>query len=387
MLARHIYALMLGTFVLGMARFGTMAILDNIAQDLQITIPEAGHAITAYAIGVVSGVFLMIAFGRNLAMHHLLYLLGAVMFIGNALTFWIPSYEGVVVSRWIAGLPHGAFFGAGGVLCTQLAQKGYAARDISLMVLGMTIANLAGIPLASYIAYQWHWRDVYLGTSVLAGLLCVLLFFFIPRQEKKEAIPFRKQFQFLTELRPWLVLFLIFLGNSAFFSFHSYIQPIMLVDAKIAPEYLSFIMMLIGFGMVSGNLLCSKIAHRYSPIELIRWGQWTLLASLLVVFFFSDVTPLTVIAGMGIVGVAFFVTSPLQLLMIEGAGDGKMLGGALAQSSFNLGNAAGAAFGGIPLAYGFAPHYSTSVGIFFASLAIGIVYLLGWIYRTRSLHH
>ena len=161
MIPRHVPALALGTLALGVAEFSMMSILLPVADDLGVTVPEAGHFISAYAAGVCAGVLIMAAAARKMPLKTLLLIIVGIITLGNTLTVFVGSYHLMLFSRFIAGLPHGAYFGAAGVLCTQLAEPGKASRDMCLMVAGMTIANLAGVPLASFLAWAVSWRAAF----------------------------------------------------------------------------------------------------------------------------------------------------------------------------------------------------------------------------------
>lgn len=150
---KHLIALSLGTLALGIAEFGMMAILTPLAQSLGVTIAEAGHFISSYASGVCAGVVLMVLFGRKLPLKTFLLVLAGLIFAGNALTIFADSYFAMLAARFIAGLPHGAYFGVGAIVATQLAKPGCAQRDVCLMVAGMTVANMAGVPGASFLTW------------------------------------------------------------------------------------------------------------------------------------------------------------------------------------------------------------------------------------------
>ena len=149
---KHLIALSLGTLALGIAEFCMMSILSNVAADLNVSIPQAGHFVSAYASGVCIGALLMVIFARNLGLKSLLLLIVGFIFLGNGLTVFAFDYWSMLCGRLIAGLPHGAYFGVGAIVATQLAKKGEASKDICLMVAGMTVANLIGVPLGSFLS-------------------------------------------------------------------------------------------------------------------------------------------------------------------------------------------------------------------------------------------
>ena len=125
----HILVLALGTLALGIAEFSMMSILNAVAADLQVSIPEAGHFIAAYATGVCAGVMLMVVFARNLPLKRLLLIIVSLIVVGNALTVFADGYAVMVASRFLSGLPHGAYFGVGSIIASELAQPRATSRS------------------------------------------------------------------------------------------------------------------------------------------------------------------------------------------------------------------------------------------------------------------
>ena len=162
---KHLLALALGTLSLGIAEFAMMSILSNVAESLSVSIPEAGHFISAYALGVCAGVAVMVVAARGIALSRMLFILAALIFAGNLFAALAFDYWSMLAARFIAGLPHGAYFGAGAIVAIQLAEPGRASRDVCLMVTGMTIANLIGVPLGSFLAWSLSWRATFAGCS------------------------------------------------------------------------------------------------------------------------------------------------------------------------------------------------------------------------------
>jgi len=206
MIPRHVPALALGTLALGVAEFSMMSILLPVADDLGVTVPEAGHFISAYAAGVCAGVLIMAAAARKMPLKTLLLIIVGIITLGNTLTVFVGSYHLMLLSRFIAGLPHGAYFGAAGVLCTQLAEPGKASRDMCLMVAGMTIANLAGVPLASFLAWAVSWRAAFAIAAAAALITFSAIRITVPKVPALPDSGFAAQFRFLRSLEPWLRL-------------------------------------------------------------------------------------------------------------------------------------------------------------------------------------
>ena len=280
MIPRHVPALALGTLALGVAEFSMMSILLPVADDLGVTVPEAGHFISAYAAGVCAGVLIMAAAARKMPLKTLLLIIVGIITLGNTLTVFVGSYHLMLFSRFIAGLPHGAYFGAAGVLCTQLAEPGKASRDMCLMVAGMTIANLAGVPLASFLAWAVSWRAAFAIAAAAALITFSAIRITVPKVPALPDSGFAAQFRFLRSLEPWLVLGAIGLGNGGFFAYYSYVNPVMEHVAAVPASMMSVVITLAGAGMVLGNLFCAKISSSFSDESLAAAGQGVLLLSL-----------------------------------------------------------------------------------------------------------
>lgn len=378
---KHVLALALGTLALGIAEFSMMSILLPTAEDLSVTVPEAGHFISAYATGVCAGVLLMVTIARRIPLKRLLLIIAALICLGNTLTIFAPSYSLMIVSRFIAGLPHGAFFGVGSIVCAKLAGPGKASHDVSMMVAGMTIANLGGVPLASFLAWALSWRAAFVIAALLA-LLAIRLW--VPQTEPLPDRGFKAQFRFLGTLEPWLVLGAIGLGNGGFFAYYSYVNPVIEHVAEIPASMMSLVITLAGAGMVLGNLFCAKISSRFSDPSLAAAGQGCLFITLVALFFMAHWAPAAVLLTALAAACVFFISGPEQVMMIENAGEGQLLAAALAQCSFNAGNAVGAWLGGLPIEAGKAANWAAMPGIFLALAGFGLLFAKWQIHLIRQ---
>lgn len=201
----------------------------------------------------------------------MLYLLAGLIFAGNLFAALAFDYWSMLAARFIAGLPHGAYFGVGAIVATSLAAPGQASRDVCLMVTGMTIANLVGVPLGSFLAWSLSWRATFAVVACAALLLILALRLWMPHVPALPNKGFRAQFRFLGHLTPWLVLGAIGLGNGGFFACYSYVNPIMETVASVPTSLMSAVIALAGFGMVAGNLLSARLAGRFSDQALAWW--------------------------------------------------------------------------------------------------------------------
>lgn len=381
---RHLLALALGTLSLGIAEFSMMSILSNVAESLAVSIPEAGHFISAYALGVCAGVAVMVVAARGIALSRMLYILAGLIFAGNLFAALAFDYWSMLAARFIAGLPHGAYFGVGAIVATSLAAPGQASRDVCLMVTGMTIANLVGVPLGSFLAWSLSWRATFAVVACAALLLILALKLWMPHVPALPNKGFRAQFRFLGHLTPWLVLGAIGLGNGGFFACYSYVNPIMETVAGVPASLMSAVIALAGFGMVAGNLLSARLAGRFSDQALACSGQCVLFLSLAGILLWAPSTAAAVILTTVAAGCVFFVSGPEQVMILTNAREGQLLAAALGQTAFNFGNAVGAWLGGMPIDAGRTAEWSALPGCALAFTGFLLLALAWWIHLERK---
>lgn len=381
---RHLLALALGTLSLGIAEFSMMSILSNVAESLAVSIPEAGHFISAYALGVCAGVAVMVVAARGIALSRMLYILAGLIFAGNLFAALAFDYWSMLAARFIAGLPHGAYFGVGAIVATSLAAPDQASRDVCLMVTGMTIANLVGVPLGSFLAWSLSWRATFAVVACAALLLILALRLWMPHVPALPNKGFRAQFRFLGHLTPWLVLGAIGLGNGGFFACYSYVNPIMETVAGVPASLMSAVIALAGFGMVAGNLLSARLAGRFSDQALACSGQCVLFLSLAGILLWAPSTAAAVILTTVAAGCVFFVSGPEQVMILTNAREGQLLAAALGQTAFNFGNAVGAWLGGMPIDAGRTAEWSALPGCALAFTGFLLLALAWWIHLERK---
>lgn len=381
---RHLLALALGTLSLGIAEFSMMSILSNVAESLAVSIPEAGHFISAYALGVCAGVAVMVVAARGIALSRMLYILAGLIFAGNLFAALAFDYWSMLAARFIAGLPHGAYFGVGAIVATSLAAPGQASRDVCLMVTGMTIANLVGVPLGSFLAWSLSWRATFAVVACAALLLILALRLWMPHVPALPNKGFRAQFRFLGHLTPWLVLGAIGLGNGGFFACYSYVNPIMETVAGVPASLMSAVIALAGFGMLAGNLLSARLAGRFSDQALACSGQCVLFLSLAGILLWAPSTAAAVILTTVAAGCVFFVSGPEQVMILTNAREGQLLAAALGQTAFNFGNAVGAWLGGMPIDAGRTAEWSALPGCALAFTGFLLLALAWWIHLERK---
>ena len=369
-----------GTLGLGIAEFTMMGILPYVAQDLGISIPTAGHFISAYALGVCCGAPLLII-ARRRPLKQILLALVALMMIGNLCAAAASGYWMLLVARFLSGLPHGAYFGVASIVASRLADEGKGSEAVSIMIAGMTVANLFGVPLGTSLSHLISWRVTFL----LVGCWSIIVLYYIGRWVP--AVPglqdtgFKGQFRFLKKPAPWLILGATALGNGGVFCWYSYITPLLTEVSGFADSSITALMMLAGFGMVVGNLVSGRMSDRYTPGRVGMVMQGCLAVWLLLVFFLSPNPWCSAILMALCTAGLFAVSAPEQILIIRVAPGGEMLGGACVQIAFNMGNAIGAYVGGLAVTGGY--RYPALVGVPFILVGFALFFIFYKKYQSK----
>lgn len=360
---KSLIALAFGTLGLGIAEFTMMGILPYVARDLNISIPVAGHFISAYALGVCAGAPMLIV-ARKRPLKHILLVLMALMLVGNLGAAMAPDYWLLLAARFISGLPHGAYFGVASIVAGKLADEGKSSEAVSIMIAGMTVANLFGVPLGTSLSHMLSWRVTFLLVGCWGLIVLYYIWRWVPVIEGLKDTGFKGQFRFLKTPAPWLILGATALGNGGVFCWYSYITPLLTNVSGFSAESVTALMVLAGFGMVVGNLVSGRLSDRYTPGKVGTVVQGMICILLLMIFFLSPNPWCSAILMALCTAGLFAVSSPEQVLIIRVAPGGEMLGGACVQIVFNLGNAIGAYVGGLALSGGY--RYPALAGVPFA---------------------
>jgi len=370
MIKKNLLSLALGTFAIGMTEFTMMGILPDIAKDLNIDIPSAGHLISLYALGVVIGSPILVLFTAKYSPRKVLIFLMLLFSVFNGLFAISPIYSILLLSRFMAGLPHGAFFGVGSVVAAKFADKGKQAQAIAIMVTGMTVANLIGVPLGTYIGHHFSWRYTYLIISLFGILSMLSIYFWIPKMQPLSQVSKKSQLAYFKTKKAWIIIAMISIGTGGLFAWLSYIAPLMTEITKIDKDGIPFVMVLVGLGMIIGNLLGGKLADIITPQKTVIVCFIFMLTCLLIVYFTAHIPFMSYLMAF-VTGIAgFSCSSPIQMLLINSAKGSESIAAAGGQSSFNLGNTMGAFFGGLPITYGFAYNAPLLIGVVMTIIGI-----------------
>ena len=380
---RSLLALALGGLTIGITEFVMMGLLPDIASDLKISIPVAGHLISAYALGVVIGAPLLVIITRNYPPKKTLLILAAMLAFFNALSIIAPNYSFLFASRLFSGLPHGAFFGVGAVVASRLAEKGKEAQAISIMIGGLTIANVTGVPIGTYIGHHYSWRYTFIIIAVVGMFTFASLYFWMPNMAANAKETVKSQLQFFKKTEAWLVISITAVGFSGLFCWMSYIAPLLTDVSNFAASDVPYILILAGLGMVFGNFMGGKLADKFSPEITIITLLSAMALDLLLVFLFSSNQYVSLVLVFSTGGIAFAVIAPIQMLMIQTAVGAEMIASAVIQAAFNLGNALGAFLGGLPLIAGFSYASPNLIGV--GMSLVGVVITFVFLQRRRSI--
>lgn len=359
---KSLVALAFGTLALGIAEFVMMGILPDVARSLGVSIPDAGHLISAYALGVCCGAPLLVIVHKY-PLKNILLCLAGIILLGSTLAALSVNYWMLLVSRFISGLPHGAYFGVASIVAVQLADERHKTGAVSIMIAGMTVANLFGVPLATSLSSQVSWRLPFVLVIFVSIIVLYYIWKWVPGVGALPDNGFRHQFAFLKKRAPWLILSSTMFANGGIFCWYSYISPLLTTEGGFAADVLPALMIAAGFGMVAGNLVSGRLCDRHRPSVVVASTISIGIVSLLLIFLLADYGWVSAALMIICTGCLFAVSSPQQYLILKYAPGGELLGGASIQMAFNMGNALGAFCGGLPIAAGLPPRYAALVGV------------------------
>lgn len=361
-----------------------MGLLPDIANALHVSIPEAGHFISAYALGVVVGAPLLVGYSVKFPPKKALIALMVLFTVFNGLSAIAPNYTLMILARFLSGLPHGAFFGVSTVVAKRLAEKGKEARFISLVFSGLTVANLAMVPLVTYIGHTFHWSWYFVIVALIGITTILLIHWWLPEMEGKENGNYASELHFLKSPQTWYILAISAIGYGGFFAWLSYISPLMTEVSHIAPSNVAYVMILAGSGMVIGNLLGGYLTDRIGVAKASILLLSLMMIALLCVFLLSSNTSISLVLTFLCGGLSMSLAAPIITMMIKAAPNSEMMSAAFMQASFNVANAAGAYLGGIPLTFGLSYSYPSLVG---AGMTLaGLLVCLAYVSKYNKPH-
>ncbi|MEU1972431.1 MFS transporter [Microbacterium sp. NPDC019599] len=376
-------SLAVGSFGIGMTEFVVMGLLPDIARDLlpalssadpEAAIAQTGWLITLYALGVVVGAPTIAGAVAKYPRHRVMIGLALALTAFNALTFVLPSFELVAASRFLAGLPHGAYFGIGALVAADVLGPGRRAKGVAFVLTGLTIANVVGVPLGTYLGQQVGWRAAFMVVAAIFAAATVCIGFFVPEHEGDAARTFRAELGVFRIGQVWLTLAVGAIGFGGFFAVYSYVAP-MVTEVAGSPQWaVPIVLVVMGIGMTVGNLVGGVVADR----DLKR----TMLVGFVAL---AVVQTLLALSAQGVWALAVFVfatgfisscLSPaIQTRLMDVAEDNQSIAAALNHSALNMGNSLGAFLGGtvIAIGWGFTAPAWVGVALALSGLVLAVV--------------
>ncbi|ORM25923.1 MFS transporter [Williamsia sp. 1135] len=380
-----VLALALGAFGIGTTEFVAMGLLPSIAESLGTSEPTAGHVISAYALGVVVGAPLIAALTARMSRRTLLIALMIAFTVGNAATVFAQSYGMLMFARFIAGLPHGAYFGVASLVAAHLAGPASRAKAVGQVMLGLSVANVVGVPAATWLGSTLGWRAAFVVVAVIGLLTIAALCWYLPSLTDMKITNPMTELGALVRPQVWFTLFIGIVGFGGMFAFYTYINTTLTTVSGVAESLIPFALMLFGLGMVAGNIVGGVLADR-GVVRAIAIGLVAIMAMLLL-FTLVASNPWAALALTFLIGLSGTALTPaLQIRLMDVADDAQTLAAALNHSALNIANAGGAWLGGLVIAAGYGYRAPSVLG---AGLAVAGLAVLGlamlYARRTRRL--
>jgi len=364
-------ALAVGGFGIGTGEFVIMGLLPDVATTYNVSIPQAGNVISAYALGVVVGAPIIAVMSAKLPRRTLLLLLMSVFAIGNLLSAFAPDFLSFTVLRFITGLPHGAYFGVAALVAASMVPANKRARAVGRVMLGLTIATLVGTPIATFLGQLMSWRAAFVMVGLIGLLTMALLWAYQPRDTVKEGASIKRELSAFHKPQIWLTLGVAAIGFGGMFSVFSYIASTTTEVANLPNAMVGIVLALFGLGMNVGNIVGSRMADR-SLTGTIGWVM-ALNVVIMTLFALTATNPIMLCLCVFLVGCGFAAGPALQTRLMDVAADAQTLAAASMHSAFNIANALGAWLGGLVITWGFGFAATGYVGAVLSLFGLGVL--------------
>jgi DHA1 family inner membrane transport protein len=360
------FVLALGGFAIGTTEFATMSLLPYLAHDLQISVPVAGHVISAYALGVVVGAPLIAVLSARLPRRTLLIALMGLYALGNGLSAFAPNYRWMLGFRFLSGLPHGAYFGIAMLVAASVVPANQRARAVGHVLLGLTVATTVGVPLANWLGQLVGWRWCFAAVAALALATAILVAAFVPEARQDKGASPSRELGALKRGQVWLTLAIGAIGFGGVFAVYTYLASTLMAVTGVSARLVPMVFAAFGIGMTAGNIIVPYFADR----AVMRTAGLLLLGSAVTLALYPLAAPRfgTVMLDVMAIGFCGALATVLQTRLMDVAGDAQSLAAALNHSAFNAANALGPWLGGLAIAAGFG---WTSTGWVGCGLALG----------------
>jgi DHA1 family inner membrane transport protein len=376
-------ALAIGAFGIGTTEFVIMGVLPQVAGDFGVSIPTAGWLVTGYALGVVLGAPLLTVLGTKVSRKKMLMFLMGLFIVGNALSAFAPSFGVMLIGRVVASLAHGAFFGIGSVVAADLVAPEKKASAISLMFMGLTVANIVGVPGGTSIGQALGWRVTFVLVAALGVLGLLGVAKLVPAQGRPETANVRTEFAAFKNVQVWLAMAMTVLGYGGVFAAITYITPMMTEVTGYTEGAVTWLLVLFGIGMFLGNLLGGRFADR-ALMPLLFTTLGALALSLLAFTATAHHKVLAAITLTLIGALGFATVPPLQKWVLDQASAAPTLASAANIGAFNLGNALAAWLGGVVISAGLGYTAPNWVGALLSATALLLAFLAAFLDRRTK---
>jgi DHA1 family inner membrane transport protein len=350
-----------------------MGLMPDIASNLHLSEPQVGHAISAYALGVMVGAPLLAILGARLLRKHMLLLLMLLYALGNLATAFTPTFGSLIAFRFISGLPHGAYFGIAAVVASSMVPTDQRAGAVARVMMGLTLAMLLGNPVATFLGQFFGWRSAFLLVGLIAVCTIALVWRFVPDRHDEPRSDPRKELHAFTKPQVWMALSISAIGFAGMFCVFSYLAPTMLEVTRVSPQMIPFGLAAFGIGGITGNIIGGKLFDRmqFRAVGLIL--VWSM--AVLLFFTFAAGALWSVMLAIGLVGTMVALAAPLQIRLMDIAHEAPSLAAASNHAAFNLANALGPWFGGMAITAGLGWTSTGYIGAATALVGLGL-YLL-----------
>ncbi|WP_433253798.1 MFS transporter [Streptosporangium sp. CA-135522] len=364
-------ALAIGAFGIGTTEFVIAGLLPRVATDFSVSIPTAGYLISGYALAVTVGALPMTLLGTRMRRKHLLLALMVVFIVGNVLSALAPGYGVMMAGRVVAAFCHGAFFGVGSVVAADLVAPDRRASAIAFMFTGLTLANVLGVPMGTFLGQSFGWRSTFWAVAALGVIGLIGIAALVPDQPRSTTARIGAELAALRNPQVWLAVATTALGFGGVFASFTYITPMMTEIAGFSEGAVSWLLVLFGVGLVIGNLLGGRFADRaLMPSLYITLAG---LALVLAVFTLTARAQIPAMITLFLLGAFGFATvAPLQTRMLDNARKAPTVASAVNIAAFNLGNALAAWLGGLVIGSGLGYTAPNWVGALLVTAALGV---------------
>ncbi|KAF0961298.1 Inner membrane transport protein YdhP [Rhodococcus sp. T7] len=375
-------ALALGGFGIGTTEFASMGLLPAMAAGTGVSEPVAGHFVSAYALGVVVGAPTIAALAARVERRTLLIALMATFVIGNLATALAPGYETLLAARFLAGLPHGAYFGVAALVAAHLAEPGKRAKAVATVMMGLSVANVIGVPATAFFGQILGWRSAFVLVVIIGIVTLVALARLVPPLAGVHVSNPVAELGALRRVQVWMTLIFATVGFGGSFAVYTYISSTLTDVSGLPHSMVPVALMLFGSGMILGNIVGGRVADNAVVPGL--FGCMIALILVLALFIAAAHNPVTALVVLFFIGMAVTAIFPsVQARLMDSAGDAKTLASTLIHGAFNLANAGGAWIGGVVIAAGYGYTAPAAVGALLGVAGLVVLTLAVLLDRRR----